>query len=764
MVSIIGKTSKDSLISLHLNERNLVSTEGLRGVLTVRVANDKTVLLGIIGRLVMDHGMGIGEYIVYQNAVTVPAVHDSKEACLEGTLSGLEGAIDTGNSCKFQLVRDLNASTVDRTLLFQVDMPEELPPSALLATRRCAPGWGMNWYIVAFTVNDRISHPRGALWDKLRISAQSKVIIAFTRRAVGSIERPLLAIGGSQPPGSMGDLSDSGISRGKRKGFLLGGPKITMQVLMDKTRYTYGEPMTFDVSLQMPNNTTWSPTIRSLRMTFKQKVTVQYLGKACLIQKHCWYVSEFKTAGGLKMRHLSKEGGATINDAFRCDPKLDTSSIPYHMALFVPLSNYKFAPMKSPNTGSLTRPAPSIEYQNTHAGFNTIAKGSTSMLKIMKVEYYVNVHAVFPFWHPDLIVQCPFELKIPDLPEELHPSLLRNQSMPSLNQGKSQRPHPRIEQDASQAISEDTKQLLLIDFDDPGTEDDNLDQFQDKASRSKGEKSDTGAFIIDIDALVEEMKSVKPTGNVNNSQHQSEGIIMELMVQAGLIIDGMSRLDLLIDALTMFARLFPSVDSLQFMQLVDTLILLVKSTGASTWDASSKKHQKLTPRQRELTRIVKDALVTLMLPSVELLALNLALIGAFEEAADDGLGNEEATALKVSSLLDPFQRVQEETTWRSLVEYVDALSEARSVLGVNALFWHQEYLIILFKRTLKSQQVSLILFLMYEWNKEEAKGSTTGKSQIEKRVSVPSFYQLMEDGEQKESFVKQQLIEEMARL
>lgn len=378
-VRFVGKHSKDSVLSLYLQKRNIYEFEGnnceqlgcIVRVNNERMSKEKVVVIGVLARVICDFGLQYTEHVLYQaEAQLYPRLDNS----LQARPDAVGGIFDFETRFVMALPDEFHIPLL-------VKLPKGLPPSVHLRSSGLATHWGVTWYIFAYATNEKaasstlLRHGIEGAWPRMRLGRRhSKVFLSFSKTTVASIER----ISRSLP-------ASTGVA--KRRGFLSTSAPLILEASLDKTAYYSGEPIV--VKLFIRND--GKQRVNGVRITLKQLVTIKYANDPkqtikSTIAQYEGHEQEVRDA-------TSFEANVVVDTKFNSH-----AAIGHHVALETVLPQ--------------TPESPKLLAASTLFGGYTFSGGhafGVEKLRVFGIEYYINVHAIIP-WANNVIVKLPFQL------------------------------------------------------------------------------------------------------------------------------------------------------------------------------------------------------------------------------------------------------------------------------------------------------------------------------------------------------------------
>lgn len=511
----VGKHSKDHLLSLYVQHRNIAEFAGTEESavqplqMIVRINPELTlksgerVYIGVLGRLVCDYGLQLAEHIIFQSHLPVyPSLASSSTPNTDGHPSKKK----TFAESIFSLDQQFVGLPDDRHIAVQVKLPPGMPPSTvLLATGNPFESWGLAYYVCAFVSG----HPAPSegnsttTWDRLRAAQSGKVVLSFSRTLLHSNPSPTAI-----PP-----------TVSNKRSSLTSSKAVTLKASLDRSAYRHSDPMTFSITLTNPKRA----SIVGLRITLKQIVTVRFAGEGMQRIKSCYGRFDFRSVftnneqagrsvfdepdtAALRSRRSSYPKGVSIEslcrdacsfaDSFTIIPRLAvTPRPPYQLALQSVLPR---------------DPAPTSRCIATSCRFDGLVAsigGGLDQLRYFAVEYYANVHAVFR-WSRNLIVKLPFTIysdRLATVEGALPPSIIRQPSAGNLHAESSRLRHGTVRK----------KTYDLIDLDD--TDDDYLINQTTTPFAAKRDNTTTAATALARNVSVSSLASTMARSTISSS-------------------------------------------------------------------------------------------------------------------------------------------------------------------------------------------------------------------------------------------------------
>lgn len=366
----IGKHSRDNRLSIFLHNRNSNSPSDLLGL--VRINRDAlhlihekgaTVVVGIMARLLCDHGLQFSEHFVYQ-----------KETPLYPPAAAI--------SCpEIELVQGVLGDAVlpdEFHRGFRIKLPAVLPPSCIFLSPDTSMGpgitgdspWGLTYYLYAYlTVQP---HHRKS----------SKVFLSFTRALPSDTTR---LVRETTPPAVTVSKNSTRLLSGTSK-------PLTLNAALDRSFFYTNDQMAVHVRIDNPKAINFT----GIRITVKQIITMRALNQGRQVIKVPLVAYEYRAidSNGKFQRSQSAYGDVCapndfpfIIDTLRVQLKPGTSLQHVAVESLLPRNSIKSLVMCPTFTQT-------YEMQD-------------NPLKYFAVEYYMNVHVVLP-WGTNLIAKLPF--------------------------------------------------------------------------------------------------------------------------------------------------------------------------------------------------------------------------------------------------------------------------------------------------------------------------------------------------------------------
>lgn len=458
-LKFVGKHSKDKVLSIYLQKRNIYEfekdfkVENLHGVVRLSqfqadrlIEKDQVVVIGVLGRLSSDFGLQFGEYTVFQHETQIfPRIK------MDGAVNS-QGYFDLDNLF-------INGQAEDYHLQFSLKLPSGMPQSIQLASpSNQQETWGLSYYVYAYvTSGSAVEEMLGKqptnhmYWNKLTIGKKSsKVFLSFAKQLVND-------------PAKLTQAPPSG--EAVKTSFLSGGePGMQVTATLDKPAYEYGEIISVGVKIFNPKKT----RINGIKINIKQLVTMKVGGDPRNVIKTCIGRYSFSNnredmTGNLDSGYhhslSSLKDVEIFCDTLKIRPHIDPMRYLYQLALETKL------PRSEQGSAVL---ASSTEFD----GGAWPLGGGLDRVRTLSIEYYLNVHIDIP-WSKDLIIKLPFKMVnlagqlsiMPSIPETLNAPIFA--SMQPIKSGRSSR---------SGTILEELKDLRPV----PG----NLISLQDNTSQA----------------------------------------------------------------------------------------------------------------------------------------------------------------------------------------------------------------------------------------------------------------------------------------
>ena len=363
----IGKHSRDNRLSIFLNHRNSNAPSELLGL--VRINRDAlhliqekgaVVMVGVMARLLCDHGLQFSENFIYQKETPVyplqAAISSPEIELVPGVLG--DAVLPDQFHCGFKL-----------------NLPAALPPSCIFLSPDTSTGpgitgdspWGLTYYLYAYLSTQ--PHHRKS----------SKVFLSFTRATPSD---PTRLVRETTPPVTT-------VTRASNP--LTGGTKtLSLNAALDRAFFYTGEQMAVHVKIDNPRSINFT----GIRITIKQIITTRALNHARQIVKIPLAAYEFRyiDVNGKLQRSPVADGCAPKDFPFIIDTlrvNLKPGQILQHVAV------------------ESLFPRNSIKSLLLCPTFAQTYEMQDNPLKYFAVEYYMNVHVVLP-WGSNLIAKLPF--------------------------------------------------------------------------------------------------------------------------------------------------------------------------------------------------------------------------------------------------------------------------------------------------------------------------------------------------------------------
>lgn len=340
------------------------------------------VVIGVLGRLASDFGLQFGEYTVFQQETQIfPRLNTS-------SAFSSQGYFDFDNTF-------INGLPDDYHLQFVLKLPAGMPPSIQLATPSANQPevWGLSYYLFAYVtsgsaVESMLSDQmEGHLfWDKLRSGKrQSKTFLSFSKILIHDRER----------------LTDSpSYGEATKTSFLSSEPCLWASAQLDQPAYRYGDAMNVRVNITNPKRI----KISGIRINVKQLLSIKIGGDPKSVIKSCIARYSFsnnrdeiyQNEDGYHNRLSSLKDVETFCDNLKIRPHIDPLRFIYQLALTTTLPRSEQSP-------------PILAANINFNGEQWALGGGLERIRLLSVEYYMNVHVVIP-WGTNLIIKLPFRM------------------------------------------------------------------------------------------------------------------------------------------------------------------------------------------------------------------------------------------------------------------------------------------------------------------------------------------------------------------
>ena len=339
------------------------------------------IVVGVLARLSSDFGLQFGEYTVFQHETQLYPRLKSNGAV------NSQGYFDLDNMF-------INGLPDDYHLQFSLKLPSGVPPSIQLASPASNPEtWGLAYYVYTYvTPASAVEEMLGKqpanhmYWSKLPIGKKtSKVFLSFSKL---NINDPLKL---TNFPTKVEAVKTS---------FLSDEPSLHTSATLDKPAYQYGDTIGIHVKINNPKRI----KISGIRVNVKQLVAIKVGGDPKNVIKTC--IGRFSFSHDrdelLALDHGFHQTVGSLRDVemfsetLKVKPYLDPMRYLYQLALESRIP-------KSEQSSPILAPTMTFD------GCSWPLGGGLDRLKILSVDYYINVHLVIP-WSNNLIVKLPFKL------------------------------------------------------------------------------------------------------------------------------------------------------------------------------------------------------------------------------------------------------------------------------------------------------------------------------------------------------------------
>lgn len=365
----IGKHSRDNRLSIFLNHRNSNAPNELLGLVRINrdalhLINEKgaVVIVGVMARLLCDHGLQFSEHFIYQKETPIyppPAAVSCPE--IEFVQGVLGDAV---------LPDEFHRG-------FKLKLPAALPPSCIFLSPDTSMGpgitgdspWGLTYYLYAYLSTQ--PHHRKS----------SKVFLSFTRAMPSN---PAELVKETTPPAVIVTRSSNPLSLSTNS------KPLSLNAALDRAFFHTGDQMAVHVRIDNPRLINFT----GVRITLKQLITTRALNQARQVIKVPLAAYEFRyiDANGKFQRSPTASG---------CEPKDFPFIIDTLRVNLKPGSCLQHVAVES------LFPRNSIKSLILCPSFAQTYEMQDNPLKYFSVEYYMNVHVVLP-WGSNLIAKLPF--------------------------------------------------------------------------------------------------------------------------------------------------------------------------------------------------------------------------------------------------------------------------------------------------------------------------------------------------------------------
>lgn len=366
----IGKHSRDNRLSIFLNHRNSNVPNELLGLVRINrdalhLINEKgaVVIVGVMARLLCDHGLQFSEHFIYQKETPI---YPQKAAVSCAEIELVDGVL--GDAV---LPDEFHRG-------FKLKLPNALPPSCIFLSPDTSMGpgitgdspWGLTYYLYAYLSTQ--PHHRKS----------SKVFLSFTRALPTNTAE---LVKETTPPATTVTRSSNPLS------LSVGSSKpLSLTAALDRVFFHTGEQMAVHVRIDNPRSINFT----GVRITLKQIITTRALNQARQIIKVPLATYEF--------RYIDANGNFKRSpDPSGCNPKDFPFIIDTLRVNLKPGSNLQHVAVES------LFPRNSIKSLILCPSFSQTYEMQDNPLKYFAIEYYMNVHVVLP-WGSNLIAKLPF--------------------------------------------------------------------------------------------------------------------------------------------------------------------------------------------------------------------------------------------------------------------------------------------------------------------------------------------------------------------
>jgi hypothetical protein len=366
----IGKHSRDNRLSIFLHNRNSNSPSELLGL--VRINKDAlhlihekgaTVIVGVMARLLCDHGLQFSEHFVYQKETPIypPAV-----------------AIECP---EIELVQGVLGDAVlpdEFHRGFRIKLPAVLPPSCIFLSPDTSMGpgitgdspWGLTYYLYAYMATQ--PHHRKS----------SKVFLSFTRALPSD---PAKLVRETTPPAVT-------VSKNSTRLLSATSKPLTLSAALDRSFFYTNDQMAVHLRIDNPRAINFT----GIRITLKQIITTRALNQSRQVIKVPLATYEFRSID--------------VNGKFqRSQPPYGSSCYPKDFPFIIDTLRVILKPGTSLQHVAVESllPRNTIKSLIMCPTFTQTYEMQDNPLKYFAIEYYMNVHVVLP-WGTNLIAKLPF--------------------------------------------------------------------------------------------------------------------------------------------------------------------------------------------------------------------------------------------------------------------------------------------------------------------------------------------------------------------
>ena len=368
----IGKHSRDTRLSLFLNQRNSNSPSQLLGLVRINTnalhlikEKGAVVVVGVMARLLSDHGLQFTEHFLFQKETPIyPAENSSVNA--DDIIQRIQGNVLGDALLPDEFHRG-----------FVIKLPNALPPSCIFLSPDTSMGpgltgdspWGLTYYLYAYLSTQ--PHHRKS----------SKVFLSFTR-AIPS--NPSEIIKETPPPATTVTRSTNRLLN-----VSAGSNSLILHAALDRPFFYTNEQMAVHVRIENPRSINFT----GIRITLKQVITTRALNQTKQIIKVPLAAYEF--------RSIDSNGKFHGSGHEKCSMKDFPFIIDTLRVNLKPGQNLQHVAVES------LLPRNSIRYLLLCPSFAQTYEMQDNPLKYFSVEYYMNVHVIIP-WGTNIIAKMPF--------------------------------------------------------------------------------------------------------------------------------------------------------------------------------------------------------------------------------------------------------------------------------------------------------------------------------------------------------------------
>lgn len=340
------------------------------------------IVVGVLGRLSSDFGLQFGEYTIFQHETQIFPRLKSNGAFNSQGYFDLDNMFTGGVSDDYHLQ-------------FSVRLPSGMPSSVRLASpSNQQESLGLSYYIYAYVTSASAveemlgkQQPDFLHWTRLTSGKKvSKVFLSFSKLFANDPAKQT--------------HNPTKVEASKASFLSLSESNMHVTAVLDKPCYQYSDLISINMRIDNPNRT----KINSIKVNVKQLVTIKVGNDPKNVIKTCLgryvFSSNKEMLSQSSMNHFNIHSSldyvAVFSDTLKIKPSIDPLNYLYQLAL-------EPRGPKSEQGPSVLAPSTSFEGNAWPLG------GGLDRIRVMKVEYYMNIHVDIP-WSKDVVLKVPFKM------------------------------------------------------------------------------------------------------------------------------------------------------------------------------------------------------------------------------------------------------------------------------------------------------------------------------------------------------------------